>query len=125
MVRRLVKVLLVLALVALVGLKFLPLGASTVFQSVDTGKNFTVPNLVVPAGECCAYAATFKSIRSVWSLEREVEKILEDDYEEMVCSRGDRVYYDVEQNVTVTGYTVRLGFPFNEVIISYELGKKC
>ncbi len=125
MIGRLIRVLLVLALIAFVGVKFLPLGASTVFQSADTGKSFTVPNLVVPAEECCAYAVTFKSIRSVWSLEQEVEKILEDDYEEAVCSRGNKVYYNAKEDVTVSGYTVRLGFPMNEVIISYELGKRC
>lgn len=111
-------------LIGFVGLKFLPLGTSE-FESKTTGKKFTVPSVVMLKDECCMFAATFKSVRSVWALEQEAARILEKDYEELRCANERKVYYNAAEDVTVRAYTVNLGFPFNELVISYDLGESC
>ena len=124
MVGKLLRALVIILVVMLIGVKFLPFGTRK-FESETTGKTFAVPSLATPSGECCMYAATFKTLRGVWSLGKDVERILARDYEEKVCANGAKVYYDETQDVTVRSYSVRLGFPMNEVVISYDLGKSC
>lgn len=124
MIGKIARVAFVLLLVAFVGVKFLPWGNSE-FVSHATDATLVVPNLVTEDGECCEYAASFKSIRSVWSLEQEIERILRDNYTELKCLNEDVLYYDADQDLTVRSYNAKLGFPFNEVVVSYEFGKGC
>lgn len=126
MMGRVVRVLLVVALVGFVGVKFLPLGVSE-FTSTTTGKKFPVPSFMMPKDECCMYAVTFKTVRGVWALEQEVARILESDFEEIKCATSNekKVYYNAAEDITVRAYTVNLGFPLNELVVSYDLGKSC
>ena len=124
MAGKVVRILLVVVLIGFVGVKFLPLGV-TQFESKTTGKRFPVPSFMMPKDECCMYAATFKTVRSVWSLEQEAARILESDYEELTCVDGKKVYYNAAEDVTVLSYKANLGFPLNELVISYDVGKRC
>jgi len=124
MIGKIVRAGLIVLLVVLLGVKFLPWGSGN-YESELTGATLVVPKLATKEGECCEYAASFKSLRSVWSLEQEIEQILEDNYTEVKCLSEKPVYYDEEQDVTIHGYSAKIGFPFNQVIISYQKGRRC
>lgn len=124
MIGKIGRVIVILAILVFLGVKFLPFGYSK-FTSRLTDKTLEVPNLVTLDGECCEYAATFRTLRSVWSLEREIERILEENYREVLCASGDKFYYDEGNDLTIRGYRAKWKFPFNEVVISYGMGKGC
>lgn len=124
MIGKIARAVIAVALVAFVAVKFLPFGYKD-YNSELTDKTLVVPNLMMSAGECCEYAASFKTLRSVWALEREIERILRDNYQEVTCANEHKVYYDEENDLTIRAYSAKWKFPLNEVVVSYGVGKGC
>lgn len=111
----------VLCLIIAVLLK-IPFGSS-IYLSGASNKTLDVPKFVRIKEECCAYNATFSTIRSVWSLEKDLEKIM-NGYELLQCD-NKTYYYNRNENYTVTDYGVKNGILFNEVYITYGVGNSC
>lgn len=119
-----IKMVILLVIIAGLGILLLPLG-SVDYKDTEMKSTLRVPSFAMFEKECCAYTATFKSVRSEWALKREFEKLKEEYYVAKTCSDGRRVYVDEKNQVVVESYSVLAGFPFNTFSITYHLGTDC
>lgn len=100
----------------------IPLGTS-IYKSTASNKRITVPKFVKLKEECCSFTARFSSLRSVKSLKKDLEKII-NSYEILECD-NNKFYYNREENYTIVEYGVINNKIFNEVYISYGEGNSC
>ena len=94
-----------------------------IYRSGASGNRLEVPKLSKLKEECCNFSATFTSIRSVKSLQKELDKLIS-SYEVLNC---DQViyYYNPVGDYTITDYSVTNGKFFNEFTITYGKGNSC
>ena len=109
-------------LIAFFVLKLAPLGSKKAMMGASLIE-MEVPKLSTLADECCTYEATFKSIRSKASLEKEFKKIVK-NYVKLDYADGT-YYCNTKDNYTILNYDVKSGFIFNTFHIKYEKGNKC
>lgn len=100
----------------------IPYGATT-YLSVDSNKLLDVPKFVKIKEECCNYSATFSTPRSVWSLQKDLDKIIS-SYEVLQCD-GKQYYYNAKENYTITDYGIIDGTFLNQVYFTYGSGNSC
>lgn len=121
LIRFLLWILFYLLLASLVIL-MLPLGKTT-FESYSTEKKIEVPLLSIYKEEYGMYHIHFYNIRSVYSLQKEMKKIVS-EYEEMNCNNQVK-YYNAKEDYTMEEYQVEDGFFFNKISITYRKGNSC
>lgn len=119
--RRIFIILAIFCLVLAV-LLMVPYGVST-YISGASNKTLDVPKFMKPKEECCNYSITFSSPRSVWSLKKDMEKIIS-SYEPLNCD-GKNYYYNEQENYTITEYGVKRGIFLNQVYFTYGTGNSC
>lgn len=115
-------IILVLFIGIVVALSMVPYGVTT-YLSVDSGKLLDVPKFVKIKEECCNYNATFSTPRSVWSLQKDLDKIIS-SYEILQCD-GKEYYYNAKENYTITDYGIIDGTFLNQVYFTYGSGNSC
>lgn len=121
---KLLKFLIFVVVLVALGVMFLPLG-SVDYKDPGMAGTLRVPSFAVFEGETGNYEAKFKSVRSGWALEQEFEKILQENYIKHECEDGEVVYYDQKNYLTIYGYTIEQGFPFNSFVVDYKRGNQC
>lgn len=104
------------------GATTLPYGTKE-YISGASGKKLIVPKLTKLKEECCNYKATFTSIRSIKSLEKEMEQLI-NSYQKLNCDNKSYVYNEKE-DYTITEYSLKKGTIFNEITITYGKGNSC
>jgi len=67
------------------------------------------------------YYTEFKSFSNILILKNQLYSDIE-DYDNYYCNNND-YYYNITEDITITNYGVKLGFPFNTFYISYHIGK--
>lgn len=97
-------------------IKFFPFGTEF---SKDTSGRLTIPKLSTFEEECCMFSAHYKSIRSKYIIQKELDKTMK-NYKK--CNRG---YYDEENDISITEYGVERGIIFNHFYIVYDKGNYC
>lgn len=115
-------IILILLIGIVVALLMIPYGITT-YLSVDSGKLLDVPKFVKIKEECCNYNATFSTPRSVWSLQKDLDKIIS-SYEVLQCD-GKEYYYNAKENYTITDYGIIDGTFLNQVYFTYGSGNSC
>ena len=103
-------------------LKFYPLGTKNAMMGASLIE-LEIPKLSTLESECCMYNATFKSFRSVFSLKKELDKIVKENYK-LECNEG-KYHYSIKDDITITRYGVREGLIMNSFFIEYEKGNLC
>ena len=93
------------------------------YQSKNSDITFNVPGFSTFKEECCMFNASFKSIRSTFSIKKELEKELK-NYEKVNCN-NKTYYYNKNQDFTITEYYVNNGFIFNNFSITFDKGNLC
>lgn len=121
---KLIKLIIILAIVATAGVMFLPLG-SVEFKDPELTAPLTVPAFSMFEGETGNYTANFQTIRSKWALDQEFEKILNDNYVRYECPNDEVVYYDQKNYITIYSYEIEQGFPFTKYSIDFRRGNQC
>lgn len=116
-----ISVLVVLILV-LIGIKFIPFGIKESTMGANIHK-IEVPSLSSLESECCTYEATFKTLRSKSSIQKELDNMT-DSYMEIDCN-GKKAYYDIKHNVTIFEYEVTSSGLFTKFTIKYNIGRTC
>lgn len=106
-------------IIIILGIKFIPFGSMN-YRTKEMASNLVIPRLSVFEKECCMFSANFKSFRSKYSLEKELNNIM-DKYEKRTCN-SKIYYYDKVNNITITDYGVKLGFLINSFYITYDKG---
>ena len=101
---------------------YLPLGVNEHTSEISNIK-INVPKFSSFKEECCMYSATFSSIRSTYSLKKDIQKELK-KYEKISCS-GQEYYYNEEKDYTVTEYNVENKLFINNFSITYSNGNFC
>lgn len=91
------------------------------YKLTDSNVNIKIPSNSYLKNECCMFAVTFRTFKSLKATETMLDKIIK-SYE--VIYIDDQIYYyDSENDISIDDYGVRLGFPFNEFYISFTKGK--
>lgn len=121
---KLIKLIIILAIVATAGVMFLPLG-SVEFKDPGLTAPLIVPAFSMFEGETGNYTANFQTIRSEWALRQEFEKILNEKYVRYVCPNDEVVYYDQKNYITIYTYNIEQGFPFTKYSVDYKQGNQC
>lgn len=121
---KLLKLLIIVAILAVAGVMFLPLG-SIEYRDDKMTAPLSVPSFSIFEEETGSYIARFKTVRSEWALKQEFEKIMQDKYVSHECSDGQIVYYDLKNQITINSYTIESGFPFSTYTIDYSRGNQC
>lgn len=121
---KLIKLLIFLAIIAVAGVMFLPLG-SVEFKDPELTAPLVIPVFSMFKGETGNYVANFETLRSSWALEQEFEKILKDNYINHTCDDGAVVYFDQKNYITIYGFTVEQDFPLSKYSIEYGRGNQC
>lgn len=93
------------------------------YLSGASNKNLEAPKFMKLKEECCAYNATFSSPRSLRSLKKDMEKIL-DQYEVLQCD-NNTYYYNKQENYTVVNYSLKNGLFLNQLSLTYSVGNSC
>lgn len=118
---KIVSILVILILV-LIGIKIIPFGTKEATMGANIQK-IEIPALSSLESECCTYEATFKTLRGISSIQKELDGMI-DNYMEMDCS-GKKAYYDMTHNVTIFSYEVKGSGLFTEFTIKYNIGRTC
>ena len=121
MKKKIIAVLVALILI-LVAIKYLPLGTKNMMMGASL-VNIEVPKMSNLDSECCTFEATFKTLRSTYIIEKELDEMVE-KYQKNECN-GKTYYYDINNDVTITEYTLEDGLIFNKFTIKYEKGNTC
>lgn len=121
---KLIKLIIFLAIVAITGVMFLPLG-SVEFKDPELTAPLVVPAFSMFEGETGNYVANFQTIRSLWAIKREFKEILENNYISHTCPGGITVYFDQKNYITIYSYTVEQGYPMTKFSITYGQGNQC
>lgn len=114
--------LIIVIFVCIVAVKYLPLGYIN-YKNSKMQSTLTVPSLSIFDKECCMTSTMFKSIRSVYSLENELEKIMKT--KEKISCNSKTYYYDKENDLTIIDYGVEPGFVLNSFFITYAKEYYC
>ena len=115
--KKYIKLIIIIILIAvLIGIKFIPFGYHE-YQDKKMMSNLTIPKLSVFDEECCMFSANFKSFRSVYSLKKELNNIM-NNYEKISCN-SRTYYYDRKNDITITDYGVQSGFIINSFFICH------
>lgn len=115
-----ITVLIILCII--LAIKLLSTGTRTQIMGA-TLIGLEVPKLSSIIDEEGEYVATFRSIRSVESLKKELDKMVL-DYES--CFDDGKVYYyNKKNNTTIIRYEVQRKFVVNDFIIEYRKGNAC
>ena len=77
-------IIIIILIAVLIGIKFIPFGYHE-YQDKKMMSNLTIPKLSVFDEECCMFSANFKSFRSVYSLKKELNNIM-NNYEKISCN---------------------------------------
>lgn len=115
-------ILLMLFIVAYLVATMLPYGTKE-YVSGASGKIIDVPKLTKLKEECCNFKATFTSIRSAKSLEKEMENLIA-SYQKLNCDNKSYIY-NPKGDYTITEYSITKGVIFNELNITYGKGNSC
>lgn len=115
-------ILLMLFIVAYLVATMLPYGTKE-YASGASGKIIDVPKLTKLKEECCNFKATFTSIRSAKSLEKEMENLIA-SYQKLNCDNKSYIY-NPKGDYTITEYSITKGVIFNELNITYGKGNSC
>lgn len=120
-VKMLKKFLIISAIIVLIVLiiKYFPLGNDKI-ELNDSKKMLEIPRLSFNLEESELYKAEFTSLKSIFSLERELNNIMQ-EYEKRTCN-NKTIYYDKSQNITITDYGVSRGIILNSFYIQYIIG---
>lgn len=110
---------LITIIIFVMGIKFVPFGSKN-YKNDKMASTLTIPKLSIFDEECCMFSANFKSFRSKYSLEKELNRIM-GNYEKKVCE-DKTYYYDKENDITITEYGVKIGFIMNSFYIVYDKG---
>lgn len=121
---KLLKLLILVAIIAVAGVMFLPLG-SVEYRDDKLTAPLSVPSFSIFEDETYNYVAKFKTVRSEWALKQEFEKIMQDKYASHECSDGRTVYYDLKNQITINSYSIESGFPFSAYTVDYSRGNQC
>lgn len=119
---KLIIMIILIVVVILIGIKFIPFGYHE-YQDEKMMSNLIIPKLSVFDEECCMFSSNFKSFRSVYSLKKELNNIM-NNYEKISCD-SRTYYYDRKNDITITGYGVKSGFIINSFFITYDKGNYC
>ncbi len=103
-------------------IKYAPFSTSKYLINEDN-INLTIPGLSFFSKKCCNTTITFKSIRSVESIEHSINTILK-NYESISCDNNN-YYYNKNDNYTITDYEIKHGILFNEYYYTYNPGNYC
>ena len=112
----------IVLMIFMICIKFIPFGT----KEATMGANITtleIPKFSTLKEECCTYEATFKTLRSGSSIEKEFKKML-DNYIEVDCN-GKKVYFDSKHNITIFEYEIKGGLIFSTFTLKYNLGQTC
>lgn len=112
--------LLIVITVFVIGVKFISFG-TVKYKNEKMASTLIIPKLSSFDFECCMFSANFKSFRSQYILKKELAKIMA-NYEKKTCD-SKTYYYDSENDITITEYGVRGGFPMNKFYIVYDKGE--
>lgn len=116
-----ISILVVLVLV-FIGIKVIPFGTKEATMGANIQK-IEVPALSSLESECCTYEATFKTLRGKASIQKELDKMVE-NYMQIDCN-GKKAYYDMTHNVTIFEYEVKASGLFTKFTIKYNIGRTC
>lgn len=97
-------------------IKFFPFGTE---YSKNTVGKLIIPKLSIFEEECCMFSANYKSVRSKYILQKELDKTIKS------YKNCNGVYYDEKNNISITDYGVERGFVFNYFYIIYDKGNYC
>lgn len=100
-------------------IKYFPLGNDKI-ELNDSKKMLNIPKLSFNLEESELYKAEFTSFKSIFSLERELNSIMQ-KYEKRTCN-NKTIYYDKSQDITITDYGVSRGIILNSFYIEYVIG---
>lgn len=93
----------------------------TIYKIPNSNVNLEVPKLSFFKKDCCMFSSTFKSFRSKLSLQKELDKMI-DSYEKRTCNNKP-IYYNKDNDITITGYGVNSEFIMNSFYINYDKGE--
>lgn len=110
-------ILLVIIVLFIIGVKFIPFGSKS-YTNKQMASTLIIPRLSFFEKECCMFSTTFRSFRSVDSLQKELNKIMK-KYEKKTCN-NKTVYYDSKNKITIYEYGVENGLLFNTYYINYD-----
>lgn len=121
MSKRVKIVLMILGILAftIICLQNIPYGTQA-YKMPNSGVMLKAPKFLQLEKECCMFSATFKSFRSQFMLQLELEHMM-NDYEKITC-HNQTVYYDKKENMTITDYGVTNKLLFREFYITYQKG---
>ncbi len=117
--KKTVRIILTVVIV-LAALYFLPF--ITVEKTDDSGRTWRVPFLSSFVSDDGSQL-TYSSIRSGYAMGKDAANAVH-SYEESKCY-GTTYYYDEDNDVSFSGYTVKSGFPSSSVSLQYTAGNAC
>lgn len=112
----------VVLILLFISIKVIPLGTREMMMGASLIR-IEVPKLSSLDSECCSYEATFKSLRGMSSLKKDLDKIMS-KYEKIYCN-GETYYYDKNNNITYKQYELSSGLFFSKYKISYVRNNIC
>lgn len=115
-------IILIVIIILINCLKFIPFGVKEEMMPT-TSITLKVPKMSLLESECCMYSATFKSFRSRYMLQKELDNIM-NKYKKVSCN-NKTYYYDEEKDITISEYGVKQGFIINKFYIVYDKGNYC
>ena len=88
-------------------------------DKISINSKIIIPADLVYVETCCNYNTTFASFKDIDTLKKEVEEILNIYYKKI--KDGDKtLYYDEENDLTITEYNVTKGSLVNYVSYTYQ-----
>ncbi len=93
------------------------------YNSPASNVSLAVPRFSKLKEECCNYNATFVTPRNSFTIQKELEKMVQ-KYKTIDCD-GKMYYYNEEDNYTIAEYGVKRGWFLNEFYILYGPGNSC
>lgn len=95
----------------------------TFLKNVYASKTYRQVNIAIPKysyfiDDCCDAVATFSSLRSVTSIEKDIHNYLS-TLERKDCYNKE-IYYDSKQNLVIFEYDVKQNFQFSLITINYN-----
>ena len=119
---RIIMIILILCILAISLIRNVPSG-TTKMKMPNSSITLEIPKHSNFIDECCMYSASFESIRSVKSLQKELDNIML-QYQKKTCD-GKIYYYNSEEDITIHEYGVTSKLFKNTFYLVYDLGDKC
>lgn len=113
-------IIVLIIIIFILAVKYIPFGYTTFESRKIQARKLTIPKMSYFEEECCMFSANFKSFRSKFILEKELNNIMK-KYEKIRCGKNV-YYYNRESDITITYYGVERDGLLNRIYIVYDKG---